>query len=235
MIAVPATSADLDWIVSVLARRREPLVEYAPIFWRAAPDAGASHRAFIESLLTEGGARAFRTSASVLIAAPRGDGWLVDDAFVEGKHWACGDGRDLWAAFAADCHGSRVRFVCPTYEHDRADYARAVGLAVAESWWLLELPNSGGGEPGVNVPLPGADAVTVGAPPVYAPPGPVLFLPAPDDVDAALSVAVAKAPELGCAAIVVNQRAGDHDLANSLTSYGFRRHCDYYTGLVRSI
>lgn len=235
MTAFPATSADLDWIVCVLTRRREPLVEYAPIFWRAAPDAGASHRAFIEYLLTEAGARAYRTTASVLIAAPRGDGWLIDDAFVEGEHWASGDGRDLWDVFDADCHGSQVRFVCPTYEHDRAEYAQAVGLAVTESWWLMELPSSGGGEPGVDVPLPGADAITVGAPPVYAPPGPILFLPAPTDVGTALSAAAAKAPELGCAAIVVNQRAGDHDLANSLTSAGFRRHCDYYTGIVRSV
>jgi hypothetical protein len=219
----------------VLTRRRVPLVEYAPIFWRAAPDAAASHRAYIEYLVTEQGAPAYRTATSVLIAAPLGDGWLIDDAFVEGKNWAGEDGRDLWDAFDADCHGSPVRFVCPTYEHDRAEYAQAVGLAIAESWWLMELPSSGGGEPSVDIPISGADATTVSAPPIYAPPGPILFLPAITDAETALSAAVAKAPELGCAAIVVNQRAGDHDLGNSLTSSGFRRHCDYYTGIVRAI
>jgi len=33
--------------------------------------------------------------------------------------------------------GSRrpVRFVCPTYEKDRAEFARSAGLTIAESWW----------------------------------------------------------------------------------------------------
>jgi len=28
-----------------------------------------------------------------------------------------------------------VRFVCPTYEKDRAEFARSAGLTIAESWW----------------------------------------------------------------------------------------------------
>lgn len=231
-----ATPDDLDWIVQVLTRRREPLVEHAPVFWQLAPDAEANHRDFIEYLLTDGGARAYRTDDSVLIAAPRGAGWLIDDAYIRGEHWASGDGRDLWNALDADCHGSEVRLVCPTYEQDRAEFAQAASLAIAESWWLMELPNSGGGEAGAHVTLPGADAITVGAPPVYAPPGPILFLPTLTNTELALPAAIANAPELGCAAIVVNETADDDDgLARSLTATGFRQHCDYYTGTVRPI
>lgn len=234
MTASVATPEDLDWIVAVLTRRREPLVEYAPVFWQPAPDAKVNHRAFIEYLLTEGGAKAYRTDDCVLIAAPRGDGWLIDDAHIQGELWASGDGRDLWNAFDADCHGAEVRLVCPTYEQARAEFAQAAGLAIAESWWLMELPNSGGGEAGAQVTLPGADAITVGAPPVYAPPGPILFLRTVTNTDLALPAAISKAPELGCAAIVVNQ-IDDDGLARPLAAAGFRQHCDYYTGIVNSI
>ena len=135
---------------------------------------------------------------------------------------------------ADDCSQNTVRLVCPTYEEDRAQFASSVDLCVAESWWLLEL-DTGGGVAGLGISLPGADAVTVAAPPVYAPPGPVLFRPAPTDAAAALPAALDKAAEIGCAAIVVNQVAGDDALAGSLAGAGFRRHCDYYVGTIRHI
>lgn len=231
MAASLATLADLDWIVSACRQRRRPLIRQAPIFWQPAPDATILHRAFIERLLADG-AKAYRTAGAVLVAVPRGSGWFVDDAHVPGGHWATGEGLDLWNALAADCGGCEVRLVCPTYEQDRAEFAQAAGLTVAESRWLVELPSSGGGETGKQLQLPGAEAITVGAPPVYAPPGPILFLPAPTDAGAALPAAIATAPELGCAAIVVNQTSGDDDLADVLAAAGFRRHCDYYTGTI---
>jgi hypothetical protein len=226
------TVKDLDWAVGVLTRRRELLVEQAPIFWRPAPEAAKTHRAFIEHLLMNAGGKGYRTDASVLIAAPRGDGWLVDDAYVPEDHWANGDGQVLWDAFTADCDGAAVRFVCPTYERERGEFARGAGLELAESWWLVELDGSAGGQAGVDIELPGAAALTVGAPPVYAPPGPILFLPAPAEAARALPAAVEEAPKLGCAAIVVNQKADDNGLETELTKAGFRHHCDYYTGTV---
>lgn len=230
-----ATLDDLDWIVAVLVRRREPLVEYAPVFWKPAPGARRKHRAFIEYLLTEGGAKACRTEASVLIAARRGDGWLVDDASVHGAPWAAGDGRELWNAFDADSHGEDVRLVCPTYERDRAEFAQAAGLAVSESWWLMEVPDSGGGDVGTQVTVPGADALMVDAPAVYAPAGPILFLRAVANADLALPAAISRVGDLGCAAVVVNQTVDDDDLAVSLAAAGFRQHCDYYTGGIREL
>lgn len=102
--------------MSVLARRREELVAKAPVFWRPAPDAAGQHRAFLEHLITECGARANRTKESVLGAAPRDDGWLIDDAHVPDEDWASGYGLVLWKALANDCEGAPVRFVCPVYE-----------------------------------------------------------------------------------------------------------------------
>jgi hypothetical protein len=231
MTARVAAVHDSAWIVAALNRRREPLVQDAPVFWRPAPDASSHHRAFLDYLLTDGGAVAYRTDDSVLVAAPRGDGWLVDDFFVDQEKWMV-DGRELWAAFSRDCHGSQVRFVCPAYEKSRGDFAQQLGLTVSASWWLKELPGSGGGDARVEVALPGAQAVTVAAPPVYAPPGPILFLPVVTDAQQAVPAAVDKAPDLGCAAVVVNVEPGDADLTSALTGSDFRRHCDYYVGVV---
>jgi hypothetical protein len=112
---------------------------------------------------------------------------------------------------------------------------------VVESWWLRELPGAGGGQAGQRVALPGAEAMTVAAPPVYAPPGPILFLPAPDHPDQAVSVvdtvraAIELAPALGCAGIVVNQVSRHRTLADLLPESEFRRPCDYYEGAIHPV
>ena len=233
MTVSPATLADLDWIIARLAERREPLTPLAPVFWPPAADAAERHRAFIEYLLTEGGGLAYRTADSVLIATPRGDGWLVDDLHVPDQRWTT-DGIELWNALAADRRGDDVRFVCPTYEHDRVDFASIIRLTLAETWWLIEL-GGGGGEARVTVSLPGADAVTVGAPPVYDPPGPMLFLPSPEDAATAVPAALHKAPGLGCAGVVVNQAASKEPMVQVLRAAGFRPHCDYFDGTIDAV
>lgn len=230
-----ATTADLDWLVAALAARRGPLVEHAPVFWRPAPDADTKHRDFLEFLLTDGGAKAYRTDASVLIAAPRGDTWVVDDMSVPTGDWAAGDGRDLWNLLATETDGAAVRFVSSAYESDSAVFAQAVGLSVGEPWWLLELATSGG-EAGVEVDLQGATAVTVGSPPVYAPPGPMLFLPESSSEPAVdIPAAVTKAETLGCAGVAVNVAHGDDGARAALTESGFRRHCDFYIGALKTL
>jgi hypothetical protein len=125
--------------------------------------------------------------------------------------------------------------VCPTYERERGEFARRAGLRLDESWWLLELGGQGGGEAGVQVELPGAKALTVAAPPVYAPPGPILFVPTTGDAAQALTAAVDQATKLGCAAVIVNQKADDTALAHDLAQAGFRQHCDYYAGPIQAV
>jgi hypothetical protein len=223
----------LDWIVARLAKRRAPLVAFAPVYWRPAADAVERHHAFIEYLFTGGGGLAYRTEDSVLIATPRSDGWLVDDLHVPDARWAT-EGVELWNALAADVKGEGVRFVCPTYESGRAEFASSIGLSVAETWWLIELGGDGG-KAGLSVSLPGADAITVAAPPVYAPPGPMLFLPATEDAATAVRAAIARAPELGCAGVVVNQTARDQEMSEILQGFGLRPHCDYFTGTIEPV
>jgi hypothetical protein len=131
MTARAATVDDSAWIVAALNRRREALVQHAPVFWRPAPDASSQHRAFLDYLLTDGGAVAYRTDDSALVAAPHGDGWLVDDFFVGQEKWMV-DGRELWDAFSRDGQGSQVRCVCPAYEKARGAFTRRVGLALSD-------------------------------------------------------------------------------------------------------
>jgi hypothetical protein len=226
------TPDDLDWIVAVLAERRKPLVSKAPIFWRPAEHAAQFHRAFLAKLLTQAGARGYRTDTAVLIAAPRKHGWVIDDAYVPDERWADPAALALWTAFAADCSGDLVRFVCPVYEQERGAFARRAGLTVAESWWLMELPGSEGGQAGLNIDLPGAAAFTTAAPPVYAPPGPMLFLSDVAEPQSAIPAAVPEALRRRCAGIVVSQHPDDSALAAKLDDIGFRQHCDYYTGAL---
>ena len=94
------TADDLDWATGILAERRESLVPRAAIFWRASEHAARFHRAFLAKLLTQGGARGYRTGTAVLIAAPRGPGWNVDDFWVPQERWASPDAQAVWDAFA---------------------------------------------------------------------------------------------------------------------------------------
>lgn len=233
MIASPADVGDVDWIVERLAERRAPLTPLAPVFWRPAPDAADRHRAYVGHLLADGGALAYRTAHFVLVANPRGDGWVVDDLHVAAERWTI-DGIELWNALASDRRGDAVRFVCPTYESARVDFASDVGLELAETWWLIELA-SGGGEAGVSVTLPGAEAVTVAAPPVYAPPGPMLLVPSPVNAVTAVPSAVDAAPALGCAGVVVSQGVGDRSMVGALRAAGLRPHCHFFEGILEPV
>lgn len=221
---------DLGWAIDVLGQRIKHLVPYAPIFWAPAPDRVEKHTNYLRYLLAEGGALGYRTEESVLIAARERDHRLVDDAA-----WHGSDGRRLWDALAADCADESVRVVCPRYEPERLAVFQDAGLRVQETWWLRELPGSSGGTPGIDVELPGATAFTMPAPPVYAPPGPILTLASYDDLDAAAPAAVSKAEQLGCAGIVVKVPGVDDSAVAPLGAAGLRAHCDFHEGVVRPI
>src|ERR1700761_3067910 len=107
------TEDDLDWVVAVLAERRKLLVPHAPIFWHPSQDADRIHRAYLARLLTQAGAKGYRTDKAVLIAAPSRAGWIVDDARIPSEQWSTPDADTLWRAFTTDCSGDPVRFVCP--------------------------------------------------------------------------------------------------------------------------
>jgi hypothetical protein len=134
MHARAAVVDDSAWIAAALNRRREPLVQHAPVFWRSAPDAVSRHRAFLDQLLRDSGAMAYRTDDSVLVAARRADGWLVDDFFVDQESWTR-DGRDLWNAFWPRLSG-RPRAVRVSGLRARPRSLRPAGETdITASWW----------------------------------------------------------------------------------------------------
>jgi hypothetical protein len=234
MVAVSVRAADLDWAVGVLGKRRTSLVAFAPVFWRPANNALERHRDYLQQLLSQDGARAFRTDDALLVANPESGRWLVDDLYVPESGWGS-SAQDLWNGLDVVAHERPVRFVCPTYERDRSDFARAAGLTVSESWWLRELPESGGGSAGAQLDLAGTRAVTVAAPPVYDPGGPVLFIPSLSCTGRELPMTEEAARRHGCSAIVVVQQAGDTSHSERLHAAGLRRHCDYYGGVIRPL
>lgn len=227
------TPDDVGWAVGRLARRRARLVPYAPVYWRPAHDADAAHRRFLAHVLGKGGGTGFRTDDALMIAAPgRGGGWTVDDAVVADGGWA-DTGQQLYNALSQETAGSSIRFVCPTPEPERSQFAQAQGLQLQTSWWQLAVdqirPSPDDGEhPRIN----GATASLVRAPQIYDPGGPILFVTDITDARQALPSARAEAERLGSPVIVVDQRPADKELGFVLDNAGFYRHCDFLAGTI---
>lgn len=225
------TERDLDWAVEVLGRRRARLAPHAPVYWRPAIDAAERHRQFMSYVVGEGGGFGFRTDDSVIISSPGGSGWTIDDAWVSPDQWP-EEGLLLWDSTLAQTGPDPLRFVCPTFEPERAAFAADRGLSLASSWWHLEVRRTGAavadGEASVAQPhLDGATTVLVSAPPVYDPGGPILFLRDVHD-RAAVTSASAEADRLECPVVVVDQPAGADDLGGVLAENGYLRHCDFF-------
>jgi hypothetical protein len=229
VVARRVTSHDVEWVVERLADRRRSLATFAPTYWRPAPDARRWHRGFLRYLLGEGGAVGFRTDDSVMIAQPKGHGWLMDDAAVAEARWES-EGADLWDALRGQLSGS-LRWVCPVPERNHRSFVGSCGFELVESWWHRDIGNEVSSVDGAgDVVVVGAAARLVPAPPVYEPGGPVLFLTDVQEPDAALEDAVRKASVLGSAVVVVSQPSRDTSLATNLEAQGFKRHCDFLDG-----
>ena len=223
-------AADVDWAVGVLAGRRRRLVSFAPVLWRPAVDAERAHASYLRWVLENGGL-GFRTEAALLVAVPGPDASVVDDAAVPDGTWST-VGAALWAALEARAPGEPVRFVCPVPDAERTAFATRSGLARAESWWHRDVPGHGAAS---EAPphLPGAAVSVVPAPPVYDPGGPVLFVEDVTD-EGCLVRAPAEAARLGCPLVVVGQPVTSTSLAAALSGGGYRRHCDFHTGPLRT-
>lgn len=222
---------DLDWAVEQLARRRARLAPHAPLYWRPARDAEATHRRFLDSALGGGGI-GFRTDDALMIATPgRSRGWTLDDVVVDDGDWD-DTGTQLWDALRRDIAGSSIRFVCPTPEPGRARFAREQGLCSQASWWQLVVERVRAPLDGPDPQVDGATSALVPAPPIYDPGGAILFLTGVTDPYRALPSAEAQAQRLGSPIIVVEQPASDTELASRLDEAHFYRHCDFFTGTV---
>lgn len=225
------TPPDLDWLVERLDARRRALTPFAPVYWRPAPDARTRHRDYLAFLLSEGGAVGFRTDDDLIVAQPRGLGWLIDDAAVADDKWDS-DALQLWEALRSEVAGS-MRWTCPVPERARLDFAESRGFRRTESWWHHHTSGELSTVDGDGlVHVAGASARLVPAPPVYAPGGPILFLTDVRDPASALGQALSTSRRCGSPVVVVSQPAADSTLGEQLEAHDFTRHCDFLDGSV---
>jgi hypothetical protein len=139
----------------------------------------------------------------------------------------------VWDALAGETAGSRVRLVFPVPEPDRAAFAQATGLVLAESWWHLAVAAGNTALDVDQVPrVAGAAAALVPAPRIYDPGGPVLFLSQVRDADGALPIARTEARRLACPVVLVSQPPTDARLRAALATVGYHYHCDFFEGTL---
>jgi hypothetical protein len=223
------TKSDLTWAVDLASARRERIVPFAPRFWKPAPNARELHAAFLSSLIDSPEVISVRTDKGFLFGMRRNDLVLVDDMALEDDADWPADGQVLlrWAG-----ETGRLRLVCPVPEEPRTSTASAVGLANVESWWHRDLEPAADRLPEVDDPVlivAEAKGRLVPAPPIYAPGGPVLLVTQVTSPDSLTGIERAAAQRGACVSVVTHQ-LGDEQLAELLTSAGYKRTTDYYEG-----
>jgi hypothetical protein len=231
MAVRPLVADDLDWVVDLATRRGEQRQPFAPRLWRRARDARRVHARYLGSLIADPAVPAMRTDHTFAFGMPRPGLVLVDDA--------AADRADQWATEGAALvrrlvGGSRVRFVCPVPEPERAALAVQLGLSCAETWWhrdLTERPVDLRTDESLQVR--GAQGRLIAAPPVYAPGGPVLLVTQFHD-RRALSEIEREAASRGATVSVVTQAPEDSVREELLLTAGYRRTCDFYEGTLKA-
>jgi hypothetical protein len=228
----PLIVDDLDWVVDLAAQRAEQRQNFAPRFWRRASDARSAHARHLHALIEQGVAAAFRTDRMFAFAVPGPEFVLVDDAAAEcDESWAT-QGPALFRRLIGE---SRVRFVCPVPEADRAALAAELGLRRAETWWHRDLyPPSADSRDAGPVQVRGARGRLVTAPPVYAPGGPVLLVTEFHD-RRALDEVEREAVRRGAVVSVVALFTEDATREEVLLARGYRRTCDFYEGVLTQV
>ena len=231
-VTIPLTITDLPWVLTLTKSRRAQLASRAPRFWKPSEDADERHSEWLRHLIESDETLSIRTPTGFLFGQTRsGAQTLVDDMAMESPEAWMTDGVDLLRA--AESLGRPLRFVCPVFESERARAAEALGLALDETWWHLDLPASSGA-PSLDtedVSCNGAVGRLVLAPPVYDPGGRVLLVTRADD-EAALALVEQKAARAGATVSVVSQLPTDDRLIDLLQQRGYTRTTDFYATVM---
>lgn len=222
----PLMQDDLEWVLDLSGARRERIVDFAPRFWRPAPQARHVHGAHLSRQIANPEVISVRTDHGFLLGPKRGERLDIDDmALDDDSRWS-GDGyRLLRAAAAAD----GLRFVCPVPEPERTRAAVELGMSIGETWWHRDLDPAGEPAPfdEPSLAVDGGVGRLVDAPPVYAPGGPVVLT---GDVAhaAALGAIEQLAAVHGATVSVVSQQPDDARRVEILESAGYKRTTDFF-------
>lgn len=227
------TTADVDWVVELAARRRQRLVRFAPRFWNPAPEARGAHTSFLTGLIRSLEVVSIRTDQGFAIGVPERGRVLIDDMVLEDDSLWTTDGDVLLRHVA---RSGPLRVVCPLPEVSRQGAVANLGLSTVETWWHRDLepdpaPAELAGESRLDVDC--AEARLVSAPPVYAPGGPVLLIDTVATV-AALHATEREARRRGAVVAVVSQKPHDQLMADLLEFAGYKRTTEFLEGSVAS-
>ena len=231
MVVTPVIGDDLDWVVKILRGRREALVPHAPVFWRPALDADSPpphvprpppHRGWSEGVAYDVVGARRRPSSRRLARRQHADRGLEPRR-----------GQPSGTPSRPAAAATRCSCVVPAYETARARHAAAAGLTVIESWWLLDpfLGRRRGRSPGA---------------PAAARPSPWLLrrsMPHPvrccsfPGVTDTMRCRTPSTRRVRSVALVSwsTSAGGDDAIVPALTDRGFRRHCDFFEGVVRPV
>lgn len=223
----PLVQDDLEWVLDLSGARRERIVEFAPRFWRPAPQARQVHASYLRGQIANPEVLSARTDHGFLFASQRGERLDVDDMALDDDGRWPEDGYRLLrtAATAGD-----LRFVCPVPEPARTQAAVALGMSIGETWWHRDLEPADEPAPfdEPSLAVDGGIARLVDAPPVYAPGGPVVLTWDVAD-DAALVAIEQLASVHGATVSVVSQQPDDAKRVELLESIGYKRTTDFFT------
>lgn len=149
----PATSDDVARMIELADAKRGEYEQYAPTFWRKAPDGAERQRPYFQDLLTkehvialvheEGGAVQGFIIASVTTAPPVYDPGsqviVVDDFTVaEAEQWpTVGAALLLEAREQAKARGAMLSIVvCAHLDEPKRAMLRASGFVIASEWYV---------------------------------------------------------------------------------------------------
>jgi hypothetical protein len=213
-VTSPLTIIDLPWVLKLAKSRRALLAPRAPRFWRPSQDADERHSEWLRHLIESVETLSIRTETGFLFGENlSGVQTIVDDMAMESPDAWMTDGVELLRA--AEALGRPLRFVCPLFERERAQAAKALGLDLVETWWHLDLPASGAPSLGSeDVSCDGGVGRLVVAPPIYDPGGPVLMVTRADH-ERALALVEEKAARAGATVSVVSQLPTDGSAART--------------------
>lgn len=146
-----AQAADVPWMATLMAARREVYERYQPVFWKRAEGAEDGHAGFLAMLVDNPDVITLVAERGFVIATlvrsppvydPGGLTCSIDDyAVTDDGDWATVGSALLEAATAAAAQRGAAQVVVVTAHQDgpKREALKQAGLSIASEWWTAPL------------------------------------------------------------------------------------------------